>query len=161
MKAEKCVEADLEISRNMAIEAGQPITGYPSLAAFIASDQRGHRTSIFGRFEELAARNLLTLQSQLAELEALQRRYDFEDLGSQQATPKERCRDRGKLEAAAIGGDVEAQARVELAHRVQTKVAEYRKSIGCDSRSNDSYLPSRRRVDSSVKYLVNAASKRA
>lgn len=52
------------------------VDGFPSLANFIASDSDGTST-IFKRFNRLAARNLLNLQSELAELEA--RLDDFDD----------------------------------------------------------------------------------
>jgi hypothetical protein len=55
--------ADVEIGRT------RPLNGFPSLSEFIASDH--DRTSlVFRRFDRLAARNLLYLQSELAELEA-------------------------------------------------------------------------------------------
>jgi hypothetical protein len=57
--------------RRTDVELGRarPLDGFPSLANFIASDH--DRTSlVFRRFDKLAARNLLYLQSELAELEA-------------------------------------------------------------------------------------------
>ncbi|KAK5456261.1 hypothetical protein LTS15_005580 [Exophiala xenobiotica] len=54
------------------------ISGFQDLASFISSDIDGDAT-IFRRFETLSARNLLYLQSEMAELEALQARYDQED----------------------------------------------------------------------------------
>ena len=54
------------------------VSGFGDLAKFIASDYDGD-TAIFRRFDVLSARNLLLLQSELAELESLQRQYDDED----------------------------------------------------------------------------------
>lgn len=54
------------------------ISGFSDLAKFIASDRDGD-TAIFRRFDSLSSRNLLYLQSELAELESLQRQYDEED----------------------------------------------------------------------------------
>lgn len=51
------------------------LSGFPSLVAFIASD-RDRTTLIYKRFDELAARNLLYLQSELAKLQAQQHLYD-------------------------------------------------------------------------------------
>ena len=49
----------------------RPLDGYPSLAEDISSDL--DRTSlVFRRFDRLAVRNLLYLQSELVELEAMQ-----------------------------------------------------------------------------------------
>ena len=56
------------------------VDGFPSLANFISSDRDGTST-IFKRFNRLAARNLLLLQSELAELEAKLDEYDREDNG--------------------------------------------------------------------------------
>lgn len=51
---------------------------FPSLGRFVASEPDAG-TLVFGRFDSLLARNLLFLQSELAELEAEQRRLDTED----------------------------------------------------------------------------------
>jgi hypothetical protein len=58
--------------------SGKYISGYPSLAAFIAGD-RDKSTLIFKRFDRLAARNLLHLQSVLARLQAKLDDMDIED----------------------------------------------------------------------------------
>lgn len=52
--------------------------GYPSLAAFMASD-RDRTTLIFKRFNRLSARNMLFLGSELAELQARLDAYDERD----------------------------------------------------------------------------------
>ena len=54
------------------------VKGYPSLAAFIASD-RDKSTAIYRRFDRLSARNLLYMQSELVELEARQDAFDADD----------------------------------------------------------------------------------
>jgi hypothetical protein len=54
------------------------VHGFGALASFIASDE-DHSTAIYKRFADLAARNLLYYQSELAELAALQQQYDIED----------------------------------------------------------------------------------
>jgi hypothetical protein len=58
----------------------RPLDGYPSLTEDIASDP--DRTSlVFRRFDKLAVRNLLYLQSELVELEAKQvQRYQTKEL---------------------------------------------------------------------------------
>lgn len=55
------------------------LASYASLAKFVSSDP-DHSTAIFKTFDRLAARNLLYLQSELAELQAQQDRYDDDDL---------------------------------------------------------------------------------
>lgn len=52
--------------------------GFPSLAAFIASDA-DKSTLIFNRFDTLAARNLLYMQEELGELQAELAAIDVED----------------------------------------------------------------------------------
>lgn len=51
---------------------------FPSLTEFIASDA-DHTSLVFKRFDKLAARNLLYLQSELAELQARQNEFDAQD----------------------------------------------------------------------------------
>ena len=63
----------------------QYLSGYPSLAAFIATD-RDQTTAIFKRFKRLGARHLLHLQSHLAELQAELDYLDQEDLHGSLAT---------------------------------------------------------------------------
>ncbi len=53
------------------------LSGYPRYSAFIASDE-DKSTTIFRRFQRLSARNLLYLESELSELEAIQDRLDQE-----------------------------------------------------------------------------------
>lgn len=54
------------------------IDGFPALAAFIASDP-DRSTFIYKRFDRLASRNLLILQSELAEMQSQLDALDMED----------------------------------------------------------------------------------
>lgn len=54
------------------------IDGFPALAAFIASDP-DRSTFIYKRFDRIASRNLLILQSELAEMQSRLDVYDKED----------------------------------------------------------------------------------
>jgi hypothetical protein len=47
------------------------LTGYPSLVAFLSNDQ-DKTTTVYKRFDRLAARNLLCLQSLIARFQAQQ-----------------------------------------------------------------------------------------
>lgn len=58
--------------------------GHPSLAGVMASD-RDRTIMVFKRFDRLTARNLLYLQSELAELQKRLEEYDERDRGSPQA----------------------------------------------------------------------------
>lgn len=103
------------------------LKGYPSLAAFIASD-KDKSTAIYRRFDRLSARNLLRFQSELAELEAQQDALDEEDF---HATTEEK----GILgswivfsEKAAEPGNIRERERMELAREIREKLKEYRKN---------------------------------
>ena len=99
--------------------------GYPSLAAFIASDC-DHSTSIYRRFDRLSARNLLYLQSELAELEAKQDTLDNEDYRAS-TYDKQTLRDWQKLrERAQSPGNLKERKRLDLALEIRGKLQEYR-----------------------------------
>ena len=107
----------------------EPIRGYPSLAKFIISDSSGKCAQIYRGFHELAARNLLHMQSQLAELETQQRAFDEEDWASEDLEGKARCRDWGELKTTADDASsdqrVAAQQWIELAFEIQAKLEKY------------------------------------
>jgi hypothetical protein len=97
------------------------ITGYPSLAAFVASD-RDRSTAIYKRFDRLAARNLLYLQSELAELQWKQDGFDKED----------RNGDMNSLQAARNWSHFKKRAdadpsRLELVKEIRATLKEYSK----------------------------------
>ncbi|KAF4625630.1 hypothetical protein G7Y89_g12536 [Cudoniella acicularis] len=108
------------------------VRGYPSLSAFIASDY-DHSTFVFKRFDRTSARNLLYLQSELAELEALQDEYDREDL---KASWDEKNSRRDWKTFKTRSGDEnfpKEQARMELARQIKEKVKEYKEAILLES----------------------------
>ena len=98
--------------------------GFPSLAAFIASD-RDKSTAIYRRFDRLSSRNLLYLQSELVELEALQDKYDADDrkLATEEKTSTrnwEVFKNRAKEP-----GNVREKERMELMLEIRAKLKEY------------------------------------
>ncbi len=99
------------------------VTGYPSLAAFIANDP-DHSTAVYQRFDELSARNLLYLQSELAELKAQQEELDRADYTGDQ-DDKKIARDWKSFRKHADDGDAEGQKRVHLVHKIRSKLKEY------------------------------------
>ena len=103
------------------------VKGYPSLAAFIASDY-DKSTAIYRRFDRLSARNLLYLQSELVELEARQDALDAEDLRG--TLEQKKCaRDWQTLkERAAEPGNTGEKERVEVLEEIRKKLREYRKN---------------------------------
>jgi hypothetical protein len=107
----------------------EPLLGYPSLANFIASD-RDRTTLIYKRFDELSARNLLYLQSELAELQAQQRRFDREDLRADLPT-KQCARHFGNFADAGSETSTNAQQkeRWALMLRIRVTLKEYREAL--------------------------------
>lgn len=110
------------------------ISGFGDLAKFIASDHDGD-TAIFRRFDILSARNLLYLQSELAELECLQRQYDEDDArdGMQASLSKPinlASRDWASFNRGA--GDSNSpinerlKKRMDLVYAIRGKLKEYR-----------------------------------
>ena len=111
----------------------QYLCGLPSLANFIASD-RDRTTLLFGRFDELAARNLLYLQSELAELRLKQRAFDQEDLRGSDMLAKDSARHFAKFEEAAMDPNNQKQKeRWELMLRIRSTLREYRETLVLES----------------------------
>ena len=104
------------------------VKGFPSLSAFIASDQ-DHGTVLYKRFDRLAARNILYLQSELAELQRRQDEFDREDLLDDDLGTKKNARDWRAFKDAATGGGSKAEERMRLVKEVREKIKEYRKLI--------------------------------
>ena len=101
------------------------VSGYPSLAAFIAKDL-DHSTAIYRRFDRLSARNLLYLQAELVILEKQQDELDNQDLITDELDAKEKARNWETLLArAASGSDDAAEKRVATAKAIREKIKEY------------------------------------
>lgn len=121
----------------MAIDSGSSrdvedkqhhLSGFPSLANFIASD-RDRTTFIYRQFDELAARNLLYLQSELAELQTEQRKYDEEDAHTDLDT-KQCARNYAEFEKQSVkGGNANQMKRRELMLRVRQTMKGYREVL--------------------------------
>lgn len=94
------------------------VDGYPYPAAFIASDRDGS-TTIFKRFNRLAARNLLILQSELAELEAKLDYFDKEDGGDRETLQS--LRNWNDYKSRAGGGP----ERIGLINDIRRTLKEY------------------------------------
>ncbi|KAF2496386.1 hypothetical protein BU16DRAFT_509404 [Lophium mytilinum] len=118
--------SDIELSRRKSYY----LNGYPSLAHFIASD-RDKSTVVFRRFDRLSARNLLCLQSELAELEAKQDAADQADALGDIAT-KQNARNWEQVRQRAKDGGREIE-RVQLAIEIREKLKEYREALMFES----------------------------
>jgi hypothetical protein len=98
------------------------ISGFPALAAFIASDN-DQTSAIFKRFKRLGARNLLHLESELAELEAKQDYFDEAEL---QGDLTQYSRNWPDFCHAALS-DSRQKERKDLADKVRSVLREYSK----------------------------------
>ena len=118
------VRQDIEL-RTMA---HQPLAGYPSLSELIASDQELGTTLVFKRFNKLAARNLLYLQSELAYLGAEQAKYDGEDADVVRSDlSQKQCSRNWEEFAKQAKTDDKQKQRMTLAMNIRKKLHEYRK----------------------------------
>ena len=87
--------------------------GFASVAAFIAKDA-DNTSTIYRRFDRLAARNLLYLQSRLQKLEVVQDELDDKCLGTN---------DEGSKRAATSWEDFESLAQAEGSEKERMEVA--------------------------------------
>ena len=102
------------------------VKGYPSLAAFISSDH-DHSAVLYKRFDRLSARNILYLQSELAELERQQDELDWQDLREGDRGTRQTARDWRAFKEAAKKPGSKAAKRMTLVVEIRDKMKEYRK----------------------------------
>jgi hypothetical protein len=113
------------------LEAGMPAKysclrytdGLPAVADFIASDP-DHETFIFRRFDKLAARHILQLQSELVELEHLQEALDRDAAQSDDHELHSSLRDWARLKENAKQRG-EEKKRTEIAYRIDVSLERY------------------------------------
>jgi hypothetical protein len=106
-----------------------PLDRFPSLASFIASDP-DHTLLVFKRFDKLAARNLLYLQSELIALQAQQDLFDAEDqsLENDDRQAKQCAMDWESFKTASSDPRNEKQkVRMKLMLEIRHKLKEYSK----------------------------------
>lgn len=110
------------------LELAPPKTEYPngfaSVAAFIAKD-RDNTTTIYRRFDRIAARNLLHLQSKLQKLERVQDQLDAEVLRTTEENAKRAATSWEDFEDLAKTGENEKK-RMETAEEIQKAMKAYR-----------------------------------
>jgi hypothetical protein len=100
--------------------------GFPAVAAWIARDP-DNETFIFRKFDELTARNLLHLQSQVIVLEAKLKKYDEESRDNEELNKSLLAWE--TFERRANDGNYpEETDRMELVKEIQVKLKDYRQS---------------------------------
>ncbi|VUC31210.1 unnamed protein product [Clonostachys rosea] len=100
--------------------------GFAYVADWAALD-RDNETFIYRKFDELAARNLLYLQSELFFLEKRLNEFDKNDANSEDMDLKDAARTWETLIQRHGAGNEEAQARMDLILRIRGKLREYRR----------------------------------
>lgn len=112
-------------TRNSSNEMKNPnqiINGYPSLAAFIASD-KDDSASIYRSHRRISSRNLLYLEVELSELESQLDYFDERDL-SGSFEDKKVAR---SWKALRESDSEEHKERVRLIYKIRQKSKEFRK----------------------------------
>ena len=115
----------------LASQPANPARGFALVASKIASDS-DKTTTIYRRFDELSARNLLFYQAELAELEGQQSDYDEVDLNAKDQASIECQRDWSEFEKHANedeNGMVQRREKekMNLAMKIREKLEKYRK----------------------------------
>jgi len=100
--------------------------GYASLASFIARDPDSE-TFIYRKFDELSARNLLYLQSELLSLEKKLIKLDDDVQRSDDPDIHDAARTWEELSRQVEDGDREAKEKMEVIIQIRQKIKEYRK----------------------------------
>lgn len=99
--------------------------GFAQVARWIALDP-DKETSIYRKFDALAAGNLLYLQSELLVLENTLDQLDRNDANSQDMKLRDAIMTWETLERQNIMGYEEAQIRMDLIIKIRAKIKEYR-----------------------------------
>jgi hypothetical protein len=106
--------------------------GFARVANKIASDA-DKTTTIYRRFDELSARNLLFYQAEIAELEERQREYDAADWHAKDEVSISCQSDWSEFVKYSEGAGDEIRKRegekMELAMRVRERIEKYRMSL--------------------------------
>jgi hypothetical protein len=99
--------------------------GFPSLAAFM-SDNACSESFVFLRFDRLSARNLLYLQSELAELQKQMDEFDMQDARPPYDLEARRCARSWEDFERVKGQDAKQQERWALMIKIRETLREYR-----------------------------------
>jgi len=99
--------------------------GFADVARWIALDSDSE-TSIYRKFHELAARNLLYLQAELLVLEKQLNELDEQDVKTDDLDLKDAARTWETLTRRHAAGLEDAKYRMELIKKLRTKLREYR-----------------------------------
>ncbi|KAF9693261.1 hypothetical protein EKO04_008661 [Ascochyta lentis] len=123
--SEKTLVRDVELAPEAQPDSVPPLRGVPSLAAFMASNSNSE-SFIFKRFDRLAARNLLYLQSELAFLQEELDVLDGADHGDVEAR---KCARSWEDFERVRESDERQRERWELVVRIRVCLKEYQETL--------------------------------
>lgn len=142
------------------------MNGFPRVASKIASDP-DKTTIIYRRFDRLSARNLLYLEAELAELEALQDQQDADDLLFRKYDDAtDRChRDWNMFKSCANAkngdGNVLNQLQAEkmaLALKIKEKLKEYHEALAVHQTLLNSTPPAHTTIKAMKEWFLDTSS---
>jgi hypothetical protein len=102
------------------------LRGFPSLSAFM-SDNAHSESFLFQRFDRLAARNLLYMQSELAELQKKMDEFDMQDAQPPHDLDARRCARSWTDFERIKSSNAKQQERWALMMKIRETLREYRK----------------------------------
>ncbi|KAE9377658.1 hypothetical protein N431DRAFT_461252 [Stipitochalara longipes BDJ] len=122
-------------ARAIRLKKPEPISGFPRVASKIASDP-DKTTVLFRRFDRLSARNILYLEAEIAELEAQQNAFDYQDHVAADQTIVESHTSWNKFERHAHEKNSDGKlkqpgqgAKMELVLKIRKKLKEYHETL--------------------------------
>lgn len=133
--------ADIELGALPAVDRD----GYRAVAAWIARDP-DNETFIYRRFDQLSARNLLYLQSELLALERRLEQLDAETAKSADMELKDSAR-RWEIFSKNAENRVEERDRMNLVFEIRAKIKEYHKALVLQSQVAKLDRPSSRVIE--------------
>ncbi|KAL5083489.1 hypothetical protein Trisim1_001419 [Trichoderma cf. simile WF8] len=128
--------------------------GFAQVARWIALDP-DKETSIYRKFDELAARNLLYLQSELLVLENELDQLDRSDAKSDDMNLADAIMTWETLERQYNTGSEKAQVRMDLIVKIRAKIKEYHEALLLQSEIAKLKQPSKRILDTYREWFNN------
>ncbi|KAI0437240.1 hypothetical protein F4803DRAFT_539522 [Xylaria telfairii] len=129
-------------------KATPPPEGYAAVAGWIALDP-DNETFVFRKFDRLAARNLLCIQSELLSIEKELAIFDGQDAQAAQddLRAKDTARTWETLVSRSKDGDDGSRRRIELLERLRSKIKEYHEALLLQSQIAQLHRPNKRVLD--------------
>ncbi|KAI1150520.1 hypothetical protein F4825DRAFT_397815 [Nemania diffusa] len=125
-----------------------PLEGYAAVAGWIALDPDSE-TFVFRKFDKLAARNLLCLQSELLSIEKELALFDSQD--AEAARDDLRAKDTARtwetLVSRSRAGHEGSKRRMELLELLRSKIKEYHEALLLQSQVAQLHRPNQRVLD--------------